>query len=159
MAKTLSEEVKRALRDIYYNVRTGRGKKAFDLLEQASEAGDGDATCILARCLCGHQYVWVGHGFPEDDKRASQLMRKSVEQGSALGVMLALRSGELRPSVRRAMPFANLQEAFDEVLSWRREGTPFVSTPLPIPISGGIFCVSRTRIRILFPARRNIRRI
>lgn len=125
MAKTLSEEVKRALRDIYYNVRTGRGKKAFALLEQASEAGDGDATCILARCLCGHQYVWVGHGFPEDDKRASQLMRKSVEQGSALGVLLALRSGELRPSVRKAMPFANLQEAFDEVLELAAGGDAF----------------------------------
>ncbi|MDE5588081.1 MAG: hypothetical protein K2J60_02925 [Acetatifactor sp.] len=125
MAKILSEEVKRALQDIYYNVRTGRGKEAFALLERASEAGDGDATCILARCLCGHQYVWIGHGFPEDDNRATQLIHKSVEQGSALGVLLALRSGELRPALQKKMTFDNLQEAFDEVLELAEKGDAF----------------------------------
>ena len=95
------------------------------MLEQASAAGDGDATCLLARCLCGHQYVWVGHGFPEDDDRATQLLHKSVEQGSALGVMVALRSGELTPSVEKKMPFASLQEAFDEVLALAEEGDAF----------------------------------
>ena len=87
------------------------------MLERASAAGDGDATCLLARCLCGHQYVWVGHGFPEDDDRATELLHKSVEQGSALGVIVALRSGELTPSVEKKMPYARLQEAFDEVLA------------------------------------------
>lgn len=125
MAKKLSEEVKRALQDIYYNVRTGQGKKAFALLEQASEAGDGDATCILARCLCGRQYVWIGHGFPEDDDRATKLMHQSVEQGSALGVLLALRSGELKPALQRQMPFSSLQEAFDEVLELAENGDAF----------------------------------
>ena len=115
MAAVLSKEVKQALEDIYYNVRTGRGKEAFALLERASEAGDGDASCVLARCLCGYQYVWSGHGFPEDDQRAVKLLHKSVEQGSALGVLVALRSGELTPSVQKKMPFASLQEAFGQV--------------------------------------------
>ncbi|MCX4304757.1 MAG: hypothetical protein OSJ69_03035 [Acetatifactor sp.] len=115
MGKELSSEVRQALQDIYYNERTGRGKEAFALLEKASAAGDGDATCILARCLCGYQYVWKGHGFPEDDDRATELLHKSVEQGSALGVLVALRSGELRPAMKKKMPFANLQEAFNEV--------------------------------------------
>ncbi len=70
MSKPLSNEVKQALEDIYYHERTGRGKEAFALLEKASAAGDGDATCILARCLCGRQYVWIGHRFPEDDDKA-----------------------------------------------------------------------------------------
>ena len=125
MGKTLSNEVKQALKDIYYQEWTGKGKEAFAMLEQASAAGDGDATCLLARCLCGHQYVWVGHGFPEDDDRATQLLHKSVEQGSALGVMVALRSGELTPSVEKKMPFASLQEAFDEVLALAEEGDAF----------------------------------
>lgn len=125
MGKFLSEEVKQALRDIYYDVRTGRGKRAFALLEQASEAGDGDASCVLARCLCGHQYVWIGHGFPEDDRRAALLMQKSVEQGSALGVLLALRSGELSPALQQKMPFASLQEAFDQVLEQAEWGDAF----------------------------------
>ena len=125
MSKGLSSEVKQALQDIYYNERTGRGKEAFALLEKASAAGDGDASCILARCYCGYQYVWAGHGFPEDDDQATKLLHKSVEQGSALGVMVALRSGELTPSVQKKMPFANLQEAFDQVLALAEEGDAF----------------------------------
>ena len=125
MAAVLSSEVKQALQDIYYNVRTGRGREAFALLEQASAAGDGDASCVLARCLCGYQYVWGGHGFPEDDARATKLLHKSVEQGSALGVLVALRSGELTPSVQKKMPFGSLQEAFDQVEALAKEGDAF----------------------------------
>ena len=113
MAKELSSEVKQALQDIYYHERTGRGSEAFALLEKASAAGDGDASCVLARCYCGYQYVWSGHGFPEDDDKATELIHKSVEQGSALGVLVAMRTGELSPELEEKMPFANLQEAFD----------------------------------------------
>lgn len=125
MGKVFSDAVEQALQYIYYNVRTGQGQEGFRLLEQASAGGDGDASCVLARCLCGNQYVWSGHGFPEDDRRATQLLHKSVEQGSALGVLVALRSGELTPSVEKKMPFANLQEAFDAVLQKARQGDAF----------------------------------
>ncbi|WP_295741966.1 tetratricopeptide repeat protein [uncultured Oscillibacter sp.] len=121
----LSSEVKQALQDIYYNERTGRGKEAFALLERASANGDGDASCVLARCLCGYQYVWRGHGFPEDDDRATQLLHKSVEQGSALGVLVALRSGELTPSVQKKMPFESLQQAFDQAEELAKDGDAF----------------------------------
>lgn len=125
MGRTLSKEIQSALQDIYYNERTGRGKEAFALLEKASGAGDGDATCILARCLCGYQYVWRGHGFPEDDDRATELIHKSVAQGSALGVLVALRTGELTPEVEQTMPFANLQEAFDAAEELAQTGDAF----------------------------------
>ncbi|MDE7266234.1 MAG: hypothetical protein K2N89_02055 [Lachnospiraceae bacterium] len=125
MSKPLSNEVKQALEDIYYHERTGRGKEAFALLEKASAAGDGDASCILARCLCGRQYVWIGHRFPEDDDKAIALYRKSVEQGSALGVLIAMRCGELTPALEKKMPFANLQEAFDVVLEQAQDGEAF----------------------------------
>lgn len=125
MGKGLSNEVKQALQDIYYDVRTGRGKEAFARLEQASAAGDGDATCVLARCYCGYQYVWRGHGFPEDDDKATELMHKAVEQGSALAVLLCMRTGDLTPSLEKKMPFASLQEAFNEVLAMAEEGDAF----------------------------------
>ena len=125
MATVLSNEVKQALKDIYYNERTGRGKEALALLEKASQAGDGDATCVLARCYCGRQYVWAGHRFPEDDDKAIQLLHKSVEQGSALGVLVALRSGELTPSVQKRMPFANLQEVLDKAVELAEGGDAF----------------------------------
>ena len=125
MSVALSNEVKQALQDIYYNERTGRGKEALALLERASAAGDGDATCVLARCYCGRQYVWAGHGFPEDDDKATALLHKSVEQGSALGVLVALRSRELPPHIQKKMPFASLQEAFEQVLELARGGDAF----------------------------------
>ncbi len=125
MAHSLSSEVRQALQDIYYNERTGRGKEAFALLEKASAAGDGDASCVLARCYCGRQYVWAGHHFPEDDDRAIELLHKSVVQGSALGVLVALRSDELPPSLEKEMPFADLQEAFDAAVELAETGDAF----------------------------------
>lgn len=125
MGRTLSNEVKQALQDIYYNERTGRGKEAFALLEKASDAGDGDASCVLARCYCGRQYVWRGHGFPEDDDLATKYLHKSVEQGSALGVLVAMRTGELTPELERKMPYANLQEAFDAAVELANTGDAF----------------------------------
>lgn len=125
MGKFFSDEVEKALQYIYYDVRAGRGAEGFRILEKASEAGDGDASCILARCYCGLQYVWGGHDFPEDDEKAEELMHKAVEQGSAIGVLLALRSGELKPDVKRKMTFSSLQEAFDVVLEKAEAGDPF----------------------------------
>lgn len=125
MGKFFSDSVEQALQYIYYNVRTGQGQKGFELLERASVSGDGDASCILARCLCGYQYVWVGHGFPEDDRRARKLLHQSVAQGSALGVLVCLRSGELKPAIQRTMPFSSLQEAFDIVLQKAEDGDAF----------------------------------
>ncbi len=125
MGKFFSDVVEQALKDIYYDVTTGRGQESFRRLEQASAAGDGDASCILARCLCGYQYTWEGHGFPEDDDRAIALYHKSVEQGSAIGVLVALRTGELTPQDQAKMPFSSLQEAFDVVLRKAEMGDAF----------------------------------
>ncbi len=125
MGKYFSDVVEKALKDIYYEVRTGKGKESFQLLEQASAKGDADASCILARCYCGYKYVWSGHGFPEDDERADVLIRKSIEQGSAIGVLLALRSGQLTPELKERMPFSSLEEAFNIVLEKAEGGEPF----------------------------------
>ncbi len=125
MGKCFSDEVEQALRYIYYDLRAQKGAEGFALLEQASAAGDGDASCILARCYCGNQYVWSGHDFLEDDDMATALLHKSVEQGSAIGVLVALRTGELTPSLEKKMPFANLQEAFENVLEKAQAGDAF----------------------------------
>ena len=125
MGKCFSDAVEQALRYIYYDLRSGKGAEGLALLEQASMAGDGDASCILARCYCGIQYVWSGHDFPEDDEKATMLIRRSVEQGSAIGVMVAMRTGELKPALKRKMPFGSLQEAFDSVLAKAEMGDAF----------------------------------
>ncbi len=125
MGKCFSDTVEQALQFIYYNLRDRKGAEGFRLLEQASAAGDGDASCILARCYCGSQYVWSGHDFPEDDDKATMLIHKSVEQGSGIGVMVALRTGELTPSLEKKMPFGNLLEAFNSVLAKAEAGDAF----------------------------------
>ena len=60
MGKCYSDAVERALGYLYYHETERKGQEALELLKQASEAGDGDATCVLARCMCGSQYVWEG---------------------------------------------------------------------------------------------------
>lgn len=125
MGRVFSDEVERALRYIYYDLRAGKGAEGIKILEQASADGDGDASCILARCYCGTQYVWSGHDFPEDDDKATELLHRSVEQGSGIGVMVALRCGELTPSLEKKSPFGSLQEAFNSVLLKAQMGDAF----------------------------------
>lgn len=125
MGKCYSDEVEKALQYIYYDLRAGKGAEGLALLEKASAAGDGDASCVLARCYCGNQYVWSGHDFPEDDDKATMLIHKAVEQGSAIGVMVAMRTGELTPSLEKKMPFGSLQEAFDSVMEKANMGDAF----------------------------------
>ena len=131
MAASLSNEVKQALEDIYYNERTGRGREALALLERASAAGDGDATCVLARCYCGRQYVWAGHGFPEDDHKAVRYLHKSVEQGSALGVLVALRSGELYRLLKKGGIFITEQVGSDNDRDLVEMVLPGTEKPFP----------------------------
>ncbi|MEY8339101.1 tetratricopeptide repeat protein [Lachnospiraceae bacterium 62-35] len=125
MGKCFSDEVELALKYIYYDLRAGKGEEGLTLLKAASDAGDGDASCILARCYCGSQYVWSGHDFPEDDDKAVALLRKSIDQGSAVGVLVAMRTGELTQDMERHMPFSSLEEVFDCVLKKAQTGDAF----------------------------------
>lgn len=125
MGRFFSDEVEQALTYIHYDLRARRGQEGFRLLEQAVDAGDADACCLLARCLYGTGYVWAGHGLPEDLERADRLMRQSVQQGSALGALVFLRCRIAQEPLEEWMPFGDLQEAFDIVLEKARRGEPF----------------------------------
>ena len=125
MGQWFSDAVEEALKYIYYDVRAGKGAEGLELLKKASDAGDGDASCILARCYGGRAYMWNGHNFPEDDDLFLSYIHKSVEQGSALGVLVAMRCGEFDSEMERKMPFNNLEEAFQVVLKKAEEGEAF----------------------------------
>ena len=127
MGQFFSDNVEKALQYIYYENKgyARHGQKGFQLLTDASAAGDGDATCILARCLSGPQYVWKGFGFPEEpDEKVEALYRLAVEQGSAIGMLVAIRSGVLSVGLERKAPIT-LQEAFDRVLKNAAGGDAF----------------------------------
>lgn len=70
-------------------------------------------------------YVWDGADLPVDDAVAAGYVKESVLRGSAVGVLCAMRCGELTPAVRKNMPFNNLKEAFDSVLKKAEGGHPF----------------------------------
>ena len=125
MGQFFSDPVEQALEYIYYDLCVGKGDQGMQLLETASFYDDGDASCVLAHCLRGRLYVWTGHRFPKDDNRARKLLYKSVLQGSALGMLMAMRSGELRDWLQDEMSSVRLQESFDIVLKKAEGGEPF----------------------------------
>lgn len=124
MGKCFSDAVEEALRYIYYDVRLGKGAEGLELLKKASAEGDGDASCILARCMMGPQYVWSGHQFPYDEN-FMEYLNKSVEQGSALGVMVAVRCCKFSDEMAQKMPFADLKEAFAKLVEMAETGDAF----------------------------------
>lgn len=126
MGKFYSDKVERALQYIYYENkgRSLHGKEGFQLLSDASKAGDGDASCVLARCFSGNQYVWSGFHFPEDEEKADALYRQSVEQGSALGMLVAIRCGVLTKELEQKASMT-LQDAFERILENAEGGDAF----------------------------------
>ena len=66
MGQFFSDSVERALKYIYYDLRSQRGAEGFHLLEQAVDAGDADACCLLARSTPG-----LATGFRRTRKRGT----------------------------------------------------------------------------------------
>lgn len=123
MGKFFSDPVEQALEDIYYNERADRGRASFEALVRTAAAGDGDACAVLSGCLRGARYVWSGHSFPEDGRLAARMLALAVERGSALGVLAALRCGEL--DVPEQEEATLLQPAFASVLEKAEGGDAF----------------------------------
>ena len=111
MGRFFSDRVETALKDIYYDLAAGRGEEGFRLLQEAAPDGDARACFLLTRCLYGPEYTWPGHNFPVDGRAGDQLMRRSVEAGSAMGALLSLRSGVMDRRLAQTMPLT-LREAF-----------------------------------------------
>ena len=73
----------------------------------------------------GERYVWEYAALEINGEKAASLLKEGIRRGSACAVLLAMRCGELTPSARKAMPFASLKEARDDVLSKAEAGHPF----------------------------------
>jgi len=128
MGKYFSDIVDKAIEDIYYCYDSERAVAAAQALAEASNAGDGDASYILSRCVSGPQYSWAYHPFEANDDAVEQLIQKSIRQGSAIGVLGAMRCGMLTPAMEEAMAFDSLQDAWNSVYEKASEGSPFCQT-------------------------------
>lgn len=125
MGKYFSDVVDQAIEDIYYCYDIERAVKSIQPLLDAAQAGDGDASYILSRCLSGPCYSWDSHPFREDEEGANHFIRQSILQGSAAGVLGAMRCGMLTPELEEAMPFDNLQQAWDQIYEKAQAGSLF----------------------------------
>lgn len=125
MGKYFSDTVDNALEAIYYTYDRDRAAACIQPLTEAAKAGDGDAAYILSRCTSGPQYSWKYHPFQDDDDLTERLVRQSIVQGSAMGVLGAMRCGMLTPEMERAMPFDNLRQAWDAVYEKAEAGCLF----------------------------------
>lgn len=125
MGRFFSDKVETAIRYIYYDLGAQRGQEGFRLLQEACREGDADAYCLLARCLYGQEYTWLGHDFPVDEDAADELIYQSVMMGSALGTLIAMRCGVMNKELQEAMPLASLKAAYDIILEKAEAGDAF----------------------------------
>ena len=127
MGKYFSDAVDNAIEAIYYPSDREKAAAAIQPLADAANAGDGDAAYILSRCVSGPQYSWDYHPFQANDEAVEHLIRQSIVQGSAMGVLGAMRCGMLTPEMEEAMKkhYSGLQEAWNVVYEKAQAGCLF----------------------------------
>lgn len=127
MGKYFSDAVDNAIEAIYYTYDREKAAAAIQPLADAANAGDGDAAYILSRCTSGPQYSWDYHPFQANDEAVEHLIRQSIVQGSAMGVLGAMRCGMLTPEMEEAMKkhYSGLQEVWNVVYEKAQAGCLF----------------------------------
>lgn len=125
MGKYFSDKAEEGIRLVWMQFDRRKIREGALLLAEAAKEGDADALCFTARTLMGPQYIWEYAGTPTDERKAVDLLRKSILLGSSCGVLIAMRCGELTQEIRENMPFSSLQEARDIVLEKAQAGHPF----------------------------------
>lgn len=127
MGKYFSDAVDQAIEAIYYTYDREKAAAAVQPLADAANAGDGDAAYILSRCLSGPQYSWDYHPFQADDDAVEKLIRQSIINGSAMGVLGAMRCGMLTPEMEEEMKkhYSGLQEVWNTVYEKAQAGCLF----------------------------------
>ena len=127
MSKYFSDAVDQAIEAIYYTYDREKAAAAIQPLADAANAGDGDAAYILSRCVSGPQYSWKYHPFQANDEAAEHLVRQSILQGSAMGVLGAMRCGLFSPEMEEAMRahYPTLRHAWEAVYEKAEAGCLF----------------------------------
>lgn len=127
MSNFFDDRVEYAIQNIWVNPRSGNGEQALQGLQAAAEEGDGDACYFLARCYSGPSYVDSGFGFESSDEKAEEWYNRSIELGSAVGMMGAMRVGGFKPRCGTLVhePYTTKREIWDRVVEMARGGQIF----------------------------------
>lgn len=124
---TLNAKIAKAVRILWVDKETEKGREALTMLQEAAEEGNPDAYYYLARCYAGRQYVNYGFGFEADDDKVDELLNLSIEKGSALGMFAARRFGGYEPKDGTFVhePYHSNKEIWDEVCRIAASGDLF----------------------------------
>lgn len=127
MSDFFDNRVEYAINNIWVNPRSGNGQEALRGLQEAAVEGDGDACYFLARCYSGSCFVDPGLGFESNDEKAEEWYNKSIELGSAVGMMGAMRVGGFKPRCGDFVhaPYTSKREIWDRVIEMARGGQIF----------------------------------
>lgn len=126
MGKYFSNEVEKAVEDLYYCYDIDRAREAEDVLAYAAtEEDDGDACYFLSRCFTASSYRWKYQPFQENDAAVYTMLRKGAFLGSEVAVLGALRMGMLTPELQDLMPFSDMKEVWKAVLEKAESGCLF----------------------------------
>ena len=118
MSKYYSETLDQALNLLYFQADPDKFPEGVRMLEQAVNNGEADASYFLARC-----YAWGDGNVKYSGKKARQLSKRGIEQGSDLCVLGADRMDELKGNVKEAMT-KPLKQSFEAVLKMAEDGEP-----------------------------------
>ncbi len=127
MNQIFDSRVEYAVKNIWQTPADGNGAEAMRKLMEAAEEGDGDACYFLARCYFGSCFVDPVLGFEDNDELGEQYLQKSLELGSAVGMLGALRVGGFEPKDDRYVypPYNSLVEVWKEVEKKAKAGQGF----------------------------------
>lgn len=104
-----------------------KGQEAFIELKKAADEGDGDACYLLGRCYSGSAFIDSRFNFEVNDELAEEYFNRSIEAGSALGMMGIMRVGGFVPRSGSLLhaPYTSYREVWDKVTSDALDGDLF----------------------------------
>ena len=120
------ERVSRAIDIIYVNKEFNRAQEALDMLQAAADDGDADAYYFLGRCYAGYEFRDERFNFVVDDDMTEECFNKSIEMGSAVGMLGAKRIA-FKPACGSLImpPYTSEREVWDAVCKMALEGEVF----------------------------------
>lgn len=127
MRDCFDNRVEYAIDIIWFNSGSGNGEEALRGLQEAAGEGDGDACYFLARCYSGPRFVDPCFGFARDEAAAREWYNKSIELGSAVGMLGAMRVDGFKPQCGDFVhaPYASKREVWNRVMEMAQSGQLF----------------------------------
>lgn len=127
MSNVLDERVEYAVKQLWLDPLNGNGDEAKKKLEEAVAEGNGDACFFLARCYFGECFVSPRFGFEENDDKGEDLLNRSIEAGSAIGMLGAKRLGGFEPRSGSFVhsPYNSWSEIWETVNGYADKGQAF----------------------------------